>query len=91
MGCTVQVYSDFYSHLWYDVQTVCYEIFRDIIREARQFDGDEYRVMASQIVIDMLLDEEAEGLEKLQEFIQKPIHLQVEPLYHQEVFDVVLS
>ena len=72
-------------------QTVCYEIFRDIIREARQFDGDEYRVMASQIVIDMLLDEEAEGLEKLQEFIQKPIHLQVEPLYHQEVFDVVLS
>jgi ribonuclease G len=72
-------------------QTVCYEIFRDIIREARQFDGDEYRVMASQIVIDMLLDEEAEGLEKLQEFIQKPIHLQVEPLYHQEEFDVVLS
>jgi ribonuclease G len=38
-----------------------------------------------------LLDEEAEGLEKLQEFIQKPIHLQVEPLYHQEEFDVVLS
>ncbi|MGW8246656.1 MAG: ribonuclease G [Acidiferrobacterales bacterium] len=72
-------------------QTVCYEIFRDIIREARQFDGDEYRVMASQIVIDMLLDEEAEGLENLQEFIQKPIHLQVEPLYHQEEFDVVLS
>jgi len=72
-------------------QTVCYEIFRDIIREARQFDGEEYRVMASQIVIDMLLDEEAEGLEKLQEFIQKPIHLQVEPLYHQEEFDVVLS
>ena len=72
-------------------QTVCYEIFRDIIREARQFDGDEYRVMASQVVIDMLLDEEAEGLEKLQEFIQKPIHLQVEPLYHQEEFDVVLS
>jgi len=72
-------------------QTVCYEIFRDIIREARQFDGDEYRVMASQVVIDMLLDEEAEGLEKLQEFIRKPIHLQVEPLYHQEEFDVVLS
>ena len=72
-------------------QTVCYEIFREIIREARQFDGEEYRIMASQVVIDLLLDEESEGLEKLQEFIQKPIHLQVEPLYHQEEFDVVLS
>lgn len=72
-------------------QTVCYEIFREIIREARQFDGEEYRVMASQIVIDLLLDEEAEGLDQLQEFIRKPIHLQVEPLYHQEEFDVVLS
>jgi len=72
-------------------QTVCYEIFREIIREARQFDGEEYRVLASQIVIDLLLDEEAEGLENLQQFIQKPIHLQVEPLYHQEEFDVVLS
>ena len=72
-------------------QTVCYEIFREIIREARQFDGEEYRVMASQVVIDLLLDEESDGLEKLQEFIQKPIHLQVEPLYHQEEFDVVLS
>jgi len=72
-------------------QTVCYEIFREILREARQFDGEEYRVMASQVVIDLLLDEEADGLEKLQEFIQKPIHLQVEPLYHQEEFDVVLS
>lgn len=71
-------------------QTVCYEIFREIIREARQFGGDEYRVLASQMVIDLLLDEESEGLEKLQEFIGKPIHLQVEPLYHQEQYDVVL-
>ena len=41
-------------------------------------------------VIDMLLDEEAEGLEKLQEFIGKPINLQVEPLYQSEQYDVVL-
>ena len=46
--------------------------------------------MASQVVIDMLLDEEADGLGKLQEFIGKPINLQVESLYHQEQFDVVL-
>lgn len=70
--------------------TVCYEVFREILREARQFEANEYVVMASQVVIDMLLDEEADGLGKLQEFIGKPINLQVESLYHQEQFDVVL-
>ncbi|MFV1997098.1 MAG: ribonuclease G [Acidiferrobacterales bacterium] len=71
-------------------QTACYEIFREILRETRQFGGDQYLVLGSQSVIDMLLDEEAEGLEKLQEFIDKPINLQVEPLYHPEQYDVVL-
>jgi ribonuclease G len=70
-------------------QTVCYEIFREILREARQFGTDRYMVLASQVVIDMLLDEEAESLAKLQEFIRRPISLQVEPLYHQEQYDIV--
>lgn len=70
-------------------QTVCYEIFREILREARQFGAAKYMVLASQVVIDMLLDEEADSLDKLQEFIGKPIHLQVEPLYHQEQYDIV--
>ncbi|BAU47188.1 ribonuclease G [Sulfurifustis variabilis] len=71
-------------------QTVCYEIFREILREARQFGADEYLVVASQVVIDLLLDEEATSLLQLQEFIGKPIQLKVEPLYHQEQYDVVL-
>lgn len=71
-------------------QTVCYEIFREILREARQFGGDRYLVLAAQSVIDMLLDEEADALEKLQEFIGKPINLQVESMYQAEQFDVVL-
>src|SRR3990172_9043882 len=71
-------------------QTVCYEIFREILREARQYGADEYMVLASQPVIDLLLDEEAAGLVKLQEFIGKPIQLKVEPLYSQEQYDVVL-
>jgi len=71
-------------------QTVCYEIFREILREARQYGTDEYLVLASQTVIDLLLDEEAASLVKLQEFIGKPIQLKVEPLYMQEQYDVVL-
>ena len=71
-------------------QTVCYEIFREILREARQFDIDGFLVLASQVVIDMLLDEEATALADLQEFVGKPIRLQVEAMYHQEERDVVL-
>jgi ribonuclease G len=71
-------------------QTVCYEIAREILREARQFGAEKYMVLAAQVVIDMLLDEEAPSVAKLQEFIGKPIHLQVEPTYNQEEFDVIL-
>jgi ribonuclease G len=71
-------------------QTVCYEIFREILREARQYGADEYLVLASQAVIDILLDEEAGSVVKLQEFIGRPIQLKVEPFYHQEQYDVVL-
>ena len=71
-------------------QTVCYEIFREILREARQFGTEKYLVLASQPVIDMLLDEEATGLMNLQEFIGKSVQLKVEPLYMQEQYDVVL-
>ena len=71
-------------------ETVCYEIFREILREARQFGADKYLVLASQVVVDMLLDEEAPSLVKLQEFIGRPIQLQVEALYNQEQFDVIL-
>ena len=71
-------------------QTLCYEIFREIMREARAFEAKGYLVMASQMVIDMLLDEESTGLADLQEFIGKPIHLQVEPTQNQESYDVVL-
>lgn len=71
-------------------QTVCYEIFREILREARAFEAKGYLVVAAQSVIDLLLDEESTGLADLQVFIGKPIHLQVEPAHNQESYDVVL-
>jgi ribonuclease G len=71
-------------------QTVCYEIFREILREARQFGAAEYCVVAAAAVVDLLLDEEATSLLGLQEFIRRPIQLRVEPTYHQEQYDVVL-
>ena len=71
-------------------ETVCYEIFREIMREARQFEAQKYLVLAAHSVIDMLLDEESTSVAELEEFIGKPIHFQVETEYTQEQFDVVL-
>jgi ribonuclease G len=71
-------------------ETVCYELFREIIREARQFDAGELLVLASQEVVDRLLDEQSTSLAELETFIGKPIKLQVESLYTQEQYDVVL-
>jgi ribonuclease G len=71
-------------------QTVCYQILREIVREARQFNAREYRILASQAVIDLFLDEEAQSLAQLSDFIEKPVSLQVETLYNQEQYDVIL-
>jgi ribonuclease G len=71
-------------------ETVCFEIFREIMREARQFDAQQLLVLASQEVVDRLLDEESTAVAELEEFIGKPIQFQVETLYTQEQFDVVL-
>ena len=70
-------------------ETVCYEIFREISREASQFKMKEILVLAAQDVIDMLLDEESASLAELEATIGRPIRLQVESLYSPELFDVV--
>lgn len=71
-------------------ETTCYEIFREILREARQFDVESLLVLASQEVVDRLLDEESATLAELGSFIGKNIRLQAESLYSQEHYDVVL-
>ena len=71
-------------------QTVCYEILREIMRSARQFDAKEFRILASQTVIDRFLDEESQGMTMLEDFIKKPISLSVETAYTQEQYDVIL-
>ena len=71
-------------------QTVCYEILREILREARQFNAREYRILGSQQVIDLFLDEESQALAMLSDFIAKPISMQVETIYSQEQYDVIL-
>jgi ribonuclease G len=71
-------------------QTVCYAILRELARDARQFSAREYRIIASQAVTDLLTGDEAQALALLSDAIGKPVSLQVEPLYHQEQYDIIL-
>ena len=71
-------------------ESVCFEIFREIIRQSRQFEFDEALVLAHQDVIEMLLDEQATGLAELEEQTGKSIRMQPEALYLPDQFDVVL-
>ena len=72
------------------VRTVAYDIFREILREARQFNPREFRIVASSKVIELFLDEERLHLEGLSSFIGKPISLQSEAGVAQEKYDIVL-
>jgi ribonuclease G len=71
-------------------RTVCYQILREVLREARAFHAREFRVLASQTVCDLFLEEESPALAMLSDFIGKPVSMQVESSYTQEQFDIVL-
>jgi ribonuclease G len=72
-------------------QTICYEILREIIREHRQFNPKQFRIVASPDVIDIFLEEQSQYLAELCEFVGKPILLLAEGSFSQEKYDIVLS
>jgi len=71
-------------------ESACFEVFREIIRQSRQFEFETALVLAHQDVIDLLLDEQARSLADLEEQTGKTIRLQPESLYLQDQFDVIL-
>jgi ribonuclease G len=71
-------------------RSVCYDILREILREARQFDPKEFRVIAGAAVVEMLLDEESAHIAGLSDFIGKPISLSTEATMNPEQYDIVL-
>lgn len=72
-------------------ETICYEIFREILREERAYGALSYLILASQPIIDRLLDEDSNGLADLEAFIGKTIKLQAETQYAQDQYDIVLQ
>lgn len=71
-------------------ESMCLEIFREIIREVRQYNVQKLLVLASNEVVEMLLDEEADMLAELEAFLGVQIKFRAEAEYNQEQYDVVL-
>ncbi|WP_113907038.1 ribonuclease G [Aliidiomarina celeris] len=72
------------------VETVCYEIMREIVRVNRAYDADQFVVYASNEVSERLLNDESHALAELEVFVGKQVKVKTEPMYHQEQFDVVM-
>lgn len=72
------------------VQTVCYDIFREIKRSVNAYEPRNYIVLGSQAVIDHILDVEASTISELEALTGSQIKLQVETFYTQDQFDVVM-
>ena len=71
-------------------RSVCYEILREVLREAKQFNPREFRILAAQSVVDLFLEEESQHLAMLGDFIGKPVTLEVAQHCSQEQYDIVL-
>lgn len=73
-------------------ETVCYEIFRELMRYARAYESQhDFTVIAHPAIIDRLLISEASAVADLAHFLQRVIKFQVEDLYTQEQYDIILS
>ena len=70
-------------------ETVCYEIFREILRQHRQFPFGELVILAHEDVVELLLDEESGTLAELEEFTGRPLRLQAQSMNAPDSFDVV--
>ena len=72
------------------VESVCYEILREIMRVNRAYDADQFMVYVSQSVGEALLGDESHAVAELEVFMGKQVKVHVESLYTQEQFDVVM-
>ena len=72
------------------IETICFEIMREVVRVNRAYDADKFVIYASPNVADALLGEESHVLAELEVFVSKQIKVQTEPLYNQDKYDVVM-
>ena len=72
-------------------ESVCLEIFKNLRRIADDVSGKECLIMASQSVVDHLLDKQAGNVKQLADVLEASLRYQVEPGYTQEQYDIIVS
>jgi ribonuclease G len=71
------------------VETICYEILREVLREARTYSSEKLQVLAAEVVIDWLRREESSCVAEMEAFIGKTLELRVKSTYSPEQFDII--
>ena len=69
--------------------TICYEIFRELIKEGRVRTDDRVTVMVNPEVAGILYDEERENVEMIEESMGVRVVIRALPDLHLEEFDIV--
>lgn len=72
------------------IRSICYEILREILIEAKAFEASSFCIIAHPKVIEAFLDEESIYLAELSEQIQKPISLKSNAEMIVDAYDIVL-
>ncbi len=70
-------------------ESVCFDLYRELIRLNGQYQASEYLVLAPTEVVELLLDEESANLAELSSTLGRNVRLQVETQYHPGQFDVI--
>lgn len=73
------------------VETVCYEILREVVRMNHLYSTERFIVYTAPNVAEYLINEESHALlAELEVFIGKKVEIKAEPFYSQDQFDVVV-
>ena len=73
------------------VETITYELFRDLMREARDFSPKTMTIVAGLELIDFIREEESLTFSDLQALLKIPIRLQVDSAYRHGQYDIALG
>jgi len=71
--------------------TICYQLFREVVAEARAYPCEKLMVIAHPAIIDLLLSEENEGVLQLEGFLNKQISLKSDEDFAADHYEVVLQ
>ncbi len=73
------------------MQTVCYQLFREVVAEARAYPSEKLMVIAHPKLIDLLLGEESDMVVQLEGFLGKEISFKHDETFAPDRYEVVLQ